>query len=236
MKKTLAAACAVAGLALAGTAAQAQLVVHDPTSYVKLIAQAQTALDQLGELKTRVQQGQELFTSLNEASIVSGIAGQLGAPELRQMLPDISALTAAAKGDLASLGKIGQRADEIRADMRLYTPTEGDPLGADIEAAGDRAARDLALGEAVATAGAERLEGLKALEAAIDSAPNARAVMDLQARAMTEQAMIANDQMRLQGLAMAQAAEDRLQAQRERERMMAERAARMAAFKRGFAG
>jgi type IV secretion system protein VirB5 len=210
------------------------MIVHDPTSYVKLVAQAQTALDQLNELKTRVQQGRELFTSLNEASIVSTIAGRLGVPELREMLPDISALTAAAKGDLTSLGKIGQRADKIRMAARLYTPAEDDPLGADVEAAGDRAARDLALGEAVATAGKERLDGLKELQAAIDSAPNARAVLDLQARATTEQAMIANDQMRLQGLAMAQAAEDRLQAQRERERMMAEREARMAAFKRGF--
>ena len=235
MKKKLVAATAAAGLVLAGTGAQAAMIVHDPTSYAKLITQAQTALDQLNELKTRVQQGRELFTSLNEASIVSAIAGQLGVPSLREFLPEIDALTKAAKGDLASLGKIGQRADEIRADMRLYTPPDGDEIAADIEAAGDRAARDLALGEAVATAGKERLEGLKELQAAIDSAPNARAVMDLQARAATEQAMIANDQMRLQGLAMAQAAEDRLQTQRERERMMADRAARMAAFKRGFA-
>lgn len=236
MKKKLVAASAALILGVGATAAQAQMIVHDPTSYVKLIAQAQTALDQLNELKTRVQQGQELFTSLNEASIVSTIAGQLGVPSLREFLPEIDALTAAAKGDLASLGKIGERADEIRSAARLYTPANGDEIGADIEAAGDRAARDLALGEAVSTAGKERLEGLKELQAAIDSAPNARAVLDLQARATTEQAMIANDQMRLQGLAMAQAAEDRLHAQRERERMMAERAARMAAFKRGFSG
>ncbi len=236
MKKKLVAASAALILAVGATAAQAQMIVHDPTSYVKLIAQAQTALDQLNELKTRVQQGRELFTSLNEASIVSTIAGQLGVPSLREFLPEIDALTAAAKGDLASLGKIGERADEIRSAARLYTPADGDEIGADIEAAGDRAARDLALGEAVATAGKERLEGLKELQAAIDSAPNARAVLDLQARATTEQAMIANDQMRLQGLAMAQAAEDRLQAQRASERMMAERTARMAAFKRGFSG
>ncbi|MBI1198936.1 MAG: type IV secretion system protein [Phenylobacterium sp.] len=234
MKKMLVAASAALVLSLGTSSAQAQMIVHDPTSYAKLIAQAQTALDQLNELKARVQQGRELFTSLNEASIVSTIAGQLGVPELREFLPQIDALAAAAKGDLASLGKIGQRADEIRAGLRLYTPADGDQIGAEIEAAGDRAARDLALGEAVATAGAERLEGLKALQAAIDSAPSARAVLDLQARAATEQAMVANDQMRLQGLAMAQAAEDRLQAQRERERMMAEREARMAAYKRGF--
>lgn len=234
MKTKLVAAAAALSLVLAGSAAQAAMIVHDPTSYAKLIAQAQTALDQLNELKTQVTQGKQLFDSLNTASLVNVIAPQLGLPELRGMLPDITALTAAAKGDLSALGKIGARADEIRAQARLYTAADGDAIGAEIEATGMRAARDLALGEAVATAGAERLRGLEELQRAIDAAPNARAVLDLQARAATEQAMIANDQMRLQGLAMAQAAEDRLQAQRERERMMAAREARMAAYKRGF--
>ena len=49
-----------------------------------------------------------------------------------------------------------------------------------------------------------------------------------------EQAMIANDQMRLQGLAMAQAAEDRLQRHRELERAKAESAARMALYRSSF--
>lgn len=234
MKTRLVAATAALTLGLGATTAQAAMIVYDPTSYAKLIEQAKTALDQLNELKAQVQQGKQLFDSLNTASGVGQIASQLGLPSLREMLPDVSALAAAAKGDLASLGAIGTRADAIRGANRLYTPADGDQLGTELEAAGMRAARDLALGEAVSTAGAQRLEGLKTLQQAIDAAPNARAVLDLQARATTEQAMIANDQMRLQGLAMAQAAEDRLQAQRERERMAAAREARMALYRQGF--
>lgn len=224
MKTRLVAATAALVIGLGATTAQAAMVVYDPTSYAKLIEQAKTALDQLQEMKAQVQQGRELFDSLNEASGVGAIASQLGVPSVREFLPD----------DLSALGEIGTRAQAIRAASRLYTPTEDSSLGAEVEEAGMRAARDLALGEAVASAGGERLEGLKTLQAAIDTAPNARAVLDLQARAATEQAMIANDQMRLQGLAMAQAAEDRLQAQRERERMIAAREARMAAYRRGF--
>lgn len=234
MKTRLIAAAAALALALAGTNAQAAMIVHDPTSYAKLIAQAQTALDQLNELKAEVLQGKQLFDSLNTASGVGKIAAELGLPSLREVLPDIGAFAAAAKGDLGSLGAIGSRADAIRTASRLFTPPADDALGAELEASGMRAARDLALGEAVSTAGAQRLEGLKTLQQAIDAAPNARAVLDLQARAATEQAMIANDQMRLQGLAMAQAAEDRLQAQRERERMAAARDARMALYRQGF--
>lgn len=234
MTKPLAAAACASALLLYGPGAQAAMIVHDPTSYAKLIAQAQTALNQLDQLKSQVQQGRDLFDSLNKGSVVSAIAPQLGLPSLRDVVPGFQAFSAAAKGDLKALGAIGVRADEIRASARLYSAPPGDRAGADLEAAGDRIARDLAVGEAVASAGAERLEGLKALQRAIDVAPNARAVLDLQARAQTEQAMIANDQMRLQALAMAQAAEDRLETQRARERMTSSRQARMALYRSGF--
>jgi len=234
MKRSLITIALVGAVTLGGSAAHAQLAVYDAASYAKLIQQATTAVSQLNELKAQVAQGQQLFSSLNDASGVSKIASALGVPSLRSFLPDTSAFTAAAKGDFTALGAIGVKADAIRFANRLYTAPADDPQSADLEAAGQRAARDLALGQSVTDAGAQRLEGLKDLQAAIDTAPNARAVMDLQARATTEQAMIANDQMRLQGIAMAQAAEDRLQAQRGRERMLAAREARMAAYKQGF--
>jgi type IV secretion system protein VirB5 len=234
MKRPLITIALVGGLAFGGSSAHAQLAVYDATSYAKLIEQATTAVNQLNELKTQVTQGQQVLSSLNDASGVSKIASALGVPSLRSFLPDTSALSVVVKGDFSALGAIGAKADAIRSANRLWTAQPDDPLGPDIEAAGQRAARDLALGQSVTDAGAERLEGLKDLQAAIDTAPNARAVLDLQARATTEQAMIANDQMRLQGIAMAQAAEDRLQAQRERERMLAAREARMAAYRQGF--
>ena len=62
--------------------------------------------------------------------------------------------------------------------------------------------------------GDQRLDGLETLRPALDTAPNARAVLDLRPALTAEQAMIQNEQMRLQGLAMAQAAEERLEAQR----------------------
>lgn len=234
MKRSLITIALVGAVTLGGSGAQAQLAVYDATSYAKLIEQATTAVNQLNALKTQVTQGQQLFSSLNDASGVSKLASALGVPSLRSFLPDTSALSAVVKGDFSALGAIGAKADGIRSANRLYTPSADDPRGADLEASGQRAARDLALGQSVSDAGAQRLEGLKDLQAAIDAAPNARAVLDLQARATTEQAMIANDQMRLQGIAMAQAAEDRVQTQRDRERMLAARDARMAAYKQGF--
>lgn len=226
---------AVATLILAGgaSAAHAAMIVHDPTSYAKLIQQAKTALDQLNELKAQVQQGEKLFQSLNEASNVGQIARELGLPAVRQALPELAALQAAARGDLTALGPLGARIDAIRRAHRVTDPAAG-PLDEGLEEAGRRAARDLAVGEAAISAGGERLKGLVVLQDAIDRAPTARAVLDLQARALTEQAMIANDQMRLQGLAMSQAAEARLKAQQDHERMAARRAARMDVYRGAF--
>jgi type IV secretion system protein VirB5 len=234
MKYRLAAAAALALVLASSSGAQAAMLVYDPTSYAKLIEQAKTALDQLNQLKSQVTKAQQLFDSLNTGSGIAAIASELGMPGLREVLPDVTALAAAAKGDLKDLGAIGERADTIRAATRLYTAVTGDPRGADLEAAGERAARDLALGEAIATAGSKRLKGLESINAALDGAPNARAVLDLQARAVAEQAMIANDQMRIQGLAISQAAEQRLADQRDRERMLSELDADAAVFKRSF--
>lgn len=214
--------------------ANAQMIVHDPTSYASLIREAQTALDQLNELKAQVGEARRLYDGFNTGSGAGALAAVLKTPELRALVPDLDRYVAAAKGDLEALGALGRAASELRTSARLYTAAPDDARGQDIERAGDRAARDLALGQAVAAGGAGRLEGLLQLAGALDTAPNARAVMDLQARLAAEQAMIANDQMRLQGLAMAQAAEARLQTQRDRERAEAAAAARLQLFRRGF--
>lgn len=232
--RAVAALLAVVSLATANTA-RAQQIVYDPSAYGKLIEQAQTALRQLEQLKAQVEQGERLYDAFNHGSGVNGLATVLSSPALRAVLPDASAFLDAAKGDLAALPRIGATAALIRRANRLFTPPAGDPQGEDLETAGNRVARDLALGETVADAAARRLAGLQELQSDLDAAPNARAVMDLTARLSAEQAMTANDQMRLQALAMAQAAEARLARQRELERVAAGHAARLAAYRQGFA-
>ena len=234
MTRRLSAAAAAIALTVAAGGARAQEIVYDPTAYGKLIEQAQTGLQQLERLKDQVTQAQRLYDGFNQASGVNSLATALSSPTLRAVLPDVSTFVNAAKGDLSALGQIGARAAQIRNANRLYASAPSDTGGQELESAGNRAARDLALGESVADAGAQRLAGLQQLQGALDTAPNARAVMDIQARLSAEQAMIANDQMRLQGLAMSQAAEARLARQREQERIAAENAARLKLYREGF--
>jgi type IV secretion system protein VirB5 len=219
--KTLAVFGAAALLCAAGPA-RAQIVVYDPTSYAKILQQAQTALNQLQQLQQQVAQGQQLLTSLNQISNVNALASSLQQPAMRAFLPNADAFVSAARGDLAALGAIGARAQAIRDANQIYSPPPGDRD--DVAAAG----------ETVVDTATSRLTGLKQLQSALDTAPNARAVLDLQARIAAEQAMIANDQMRLQGLAMMQAAQEQVQTQRERERAAAASDARLALFRKAF--
>ena len=233
-------AALVAAFALSPAVAQAQHIVHDPTAYAKLVEDARTALQQLRALQAQVEQGQALLDSLNSISDVNSLASALGLPEVRNPLPDLRSLRAAANGDLAALGDLADRADAIRRETRLYTPPTGDLPTAEsyyrdsLERSGARTARDLAIGEAVSEASDQRLEGLETLRRALDAAPNARAVMDLEARLAAEQALIQNEQLRLQGLALTQSAEARLEEQRAREQAEAARTARQAAYERAF--
>lgn len=235
------AAAALAGAVLvAAPAAQAQYVVHDPRALAQMIEDARTGLEQLQALQAQIEEQRALFESLNEISDVNGLAEALGLPEIRNPLPDTRSLRAAAEGDLSALGALAERADAIRRETRLFTPSseglsEADAYYRDsLERAGARTARDLAIGEAVGAASDRRLEGLETLRRALDTAPNARAVMDLEARLAAEQVLIENEQLRLQGLAVTQAAEARLEEQRNRERAEAARAARQATYERIF--
>lgn len=240
IRHRVAAAGVVALLLIPGPTAQAQQIVHDPTAFAQMVKDARASLEQLQALQSQIAQQQALFDSLNDLSDVNRLAQSLGLPEVRTPLPDLSALRAAAEGDLSALGDLADRAETIRRDTRLYTappdaPSEADAFYRDsLERAGARTARDLALGEAVGQASDRRRDGLETLRQALDTAPNARAVMDLEARLAAEQALIQNEQLRMQGLALTQAAEARLEEQRARERAEAARAARQAAYARVF--
>lgn len=238
MTKSRLPAAALAALALVAQPAHAQHIVHDPTSYAKLVEEARTALEQLRALQQQVEQGQALLDSLNSLSGVNALADELGLPDVRRPLRE---LQAAADGDLDAVGALAERADAIRRQTRLHTPPAdgADSVAAayyreSLERAGARTARDLAVGEAIAAAADRRVEGLEDLRRSLDTAPNARAVMDLQARLAAEQALIDNEQTRLQGLAITRDAEARLEAQQARERAEAARAARMRLYEQAF--
>lgn len=237
-----------AALVMAAQPAAAQLqIVHDPTSLAKSLAEYK---NQLTELRNQVEngrqmisQGERLFDSFNEISNIADLGRTLDKPTLRQFMPeDTRALGRAMEGDWGALGQLGERASAIREDTRAWTPDGGDMTEADrlyregLDRRGNMAARDIAVGEHIDQTATDRLEGIAELRRALDTADSARAVMDIQARLAAENAMIANDNMRLQGMAMRAQAERELEAQRYEEEQQQRRTDRRRAYEAIIAG
>ncbi|CAN7646390.1 type IV secretion system protein [Phenylobacterium sp. LjRoot225] len=228
--------------AIFGAAVPAQaMVVTDPGAYVRMLQQLNQARAQLVELKSQVAQGKQLYDGFNKLTQINSIASVLNNPALRQYLPaEVRDTTRLLNGSLSDLGSIGTRATSIRSANRLFTPvTTG--LSASqqyyqdtLEKSGDLAARDIALGESAFKTAAERQAGLDELRQRLSSATTAKEVMDLQTRIAAEQALINNDQMQLQGLAMMQEAERRMAEQRDREQTAMRNRQTMDDYKAGF--
>jgi type IV secretion system protein VirB5 len=86
----------------------------------------------------------------------------------------------------------------------------------------DRIARQTgvkhSMGQAVYDTASQRIDALEELRTRISSATDVKETLDLSARLQAEQALLQNDVLRMQGLAMIQQARTDMDSQRERER------------------
>jgi type IV secretion system protein VirB5 len=185
--------------------------VFDASNTAQAIQQVQQGVQQLQQLKAQLDQAQQLYQSLNQISNVGDIAQLLGNPTLRQYLPPEfsqlqGVLTASTTDDYLNLA--GRAASLY--DQNSVKPGD-DYYNQELARIGTRSAGETSLAQQIYDAANARLQGLQQLQAKVaDPSNDARAVADLQARVQAEQALIANDQMRLQGLAMLQQAQIRM--------------------------
>ena len=238
-------AAAAALMMAAAAPAQAQLglgqIVSDPGAYARFASELTELQRHYETLQQQLSQGKQLYDDFNKLTDVNSLAGALNNPALRRYLPaEVQDTSRLLNGSLTDLGSIGSRATSIRDANRLFTPvTSGlSPVEQyyqdSLVKSGDRAARDIALGESAYQTAAQRQAGLDELRLALNNATTAKEVMDLQARIAAEQALINNDQMQLQGLAMMQEAERRLAEQQDREKLADQLQRSMNEFKAGF--
>lgn len=213
--------------------APAAMVVHDPTNYVKLVEQAQTALQQLQNLRDQVEQTRRLVQTLDESGDLDGLLEALSHTTAGQKLPDAAALGQLLDGGSAS-GGLASRARDIRQARRVIPEDHRNDHWTALEAAGRRAARDLALAEAASRAAGEHAATLRQMTEGVAQAQTARDVLDLQAYAASAQVQATNDLLHLQALSMAQAAEADLARQTEIETAALARAERMALYRASF--
>jgi type IV secretion system protein VirB5 len=214
-------ATTLVGILASPAAAQ---VVFDPSVFARqldqlvemkkqvdsLTSQLQVARDQLSEAK-------RLYDSVNKLTNANDIGALLNTPQFRKVLPqqfsEIEKLVAGQGG-----GSFANAVDQYLTQNRAYAGNGNSYYQSELDRIAREAGAKHSLGQAVYDTASQRIDALEELRKRVSSASDAKEVLDLSARLQAEQALLQNDVLRMQGLAMIQQARGDMDAQREREK------------------
>jgi type IV secretion system protein VirB5 len=192
----------------------------DVSTYAQTLATVKNTLAAVEQAKAQVAEAQRLYASMNKLTNVNGIATVLNDSAVRNVLPaEARDMTKLMSGDLSSTGAVGDRAktilDQYRVDVGLSSSDADQGYQAAIDRTNGQAATQAAIADTAYDVANQRTRGLEELRTSLDSATDAKEVMDLQARIAAENAHIANDQMKLQSIAMREQAAQTLKIQQD---------------------
>ena len=219
---------ALVGAALGSVGARpasAQVAVFDPSVFARqfeqlteMKRQAEALAAQLRVAEGQLAQGKQLYDSFNRVTGAAEIAGLLNSPQFRKVLPpEFSQIEGLIAG--SGSGPFASTLDGYLAQNRVHTANPGNSFyAAELDRIARRTGAAHSLGQAVYDTASRRIDELDRLRQEIGRAGNAKEVLDLQARIQAESALLQNDVLRMQGLAMIQRAQGDMDAQRERER------------------
>jgi len=219
----------IGGLAISVPAFAQGIPVHDSSTFLQTLSTVKNTLSIIEQGKQQISQATDMFNSVNKLTNVNQIASSLNTDAVRHLLPsearDIQRLMSS---NMTGLGTLGTAAGRIRSNNRVELPElRSDATAFErsnryaISRNGDMAARDAAIAEAAYGVTAQRTTGLEVLRSSLDTASDAKDVMDIQARVGVENAHIQNDAVQLQALTMRQLAEQRIRSQQESEQILA---------------
>jgi type IV secretion system protein VirB5 len=200
-------------------------IVFDPSVYARqfeqlteLKKQVDTLTSQLKVAQDQLNQAKQLYDSFNKRTNANDIGALLNTPRFRKVLPqqfaDIEKLLAG-----QGSGNFANSIIQYLNQNRAYAGNNGNSY---YQSELDRIARQTgakhSMGQAVYDTASQRVDALEELRSRISSATDAKEVLDLSARLQAEQALLQNDVLRMQGLAMIQQARVEMDGQREREK------------------
>lgn len=200
-------------------------VVFDPSVFarqfdqlIEMKRQVETLSSQLKVAQDQLAQAKQLYDSFNKLTNANDVASLLNSSEFRKYLPgEFSQIEGLIKG--SGSGGFASSIDSYLSQNRVYTENPGNSFYASEL---DRIARQTgvkhSLGQAVYDTASRRIDQLEELRRQISASKDAKEVLDLSARLQAEQALLQNDVLRLQGLAMIQHAQADMDVERERER------------------
>ena len=207
--------------ALAGlpgpSVAQQGVPVFDAGAIAKHVEQIGKLTEQIKTMQAQLTQAKQLYESFNKLTDVNDVASLLSSSEFRKYLPkefgEIEKLVSGGGGSLA--GVIDRYLDQNRA-------YQGGDANSFYRGELDRIARQTgakhSIGQSVYDTASKRIDELEELRRKITTAKDAKDVLDLSARIQAEQAILQNEVLRMQGLAMVQQARGDMDGQRQKER------------------
>ena len=217
-------------LSLSTTAHAQGVPVVDTTA----IANAKVEfVKEIAQMVEELEQAKALYASINGLTDMDSIVSALNSPDVRELLgPDAMQIASDFDIDLNDLGDLAGKAQ----DAADFSALDGANIDADdfyqseLNRIRNQSARDTAVGDRIVSLSDDRLAGLEQLRSKIGTVSTQKEVDALNARIAVEQAMLQNDTNRIQGLAMLQQAQAKVEEQRQTEVAAQRRAKESAAF------
>ncbi len=214
MKIRVMALCAAAAFAapmtLSSPAAAQGLAVHDNANLLQQVQAVKQALQVVAQGKAQIAEAQKLYQDLNKLTDIPRLAQQLKTDALRQLNTSTGSLKGFGTGNLDVVGAARGKADSVYRGLLAQLGVGGSEQS---RAAFDLNARNIGiqagLAENIGAAVTSRTQGLEQLRGRLASAGTSKEVADLTARLNLESASMQNDQLRLQAIALQQAAQVR---------------------------
>lgn len=215
-KMILAGASALAILVTIAAPASAQLTtVFDPSNHTQALNQVRELQRQYRAMQQQLQTAKTTLDSLKHLpdQAVREIGQRMNVDQFRNALPDVSNVDNMLTGE-----RLGAQAQRFLERNRVYKPDGSDFSAGELERNAQSVANSQSLASGLYHSATNRIQALRSLEGALATAPDAKAVADIQARVATEQAYIQSQQVQAQALQMWQEAQRRNEGQRREER------------------
>lgn len=221
MHKLLQAGMVMAALgAMLPGAVQAQRIVYDPAIYGQALQQVTQLSQQLAVMQQQYQQLMQTYQAIAHLpqTELNQLGQQLNVATLRNALPAQSTvLGTIMNGSSAGTGNLAAATQTYLNQNHVYTPTAQDFQAQEMQRNASSIAGVQGMASTLYQSAADRVTALQGIESQLASAPDTKAVADIQARLSAEQTYIQAQQVQAQSLAMWQASQQRNQEQRLQE-------------------
>ncbi|TLZ55705.1 MAG: type IV secretion system family protein [Gammaproteobacteria bacterium] len=203
-------------------AAQAQFAVIDVASLAQLMSQVRTLEQQVATARNQLTQEQAEFQAITGGRSMERL---LGGTARNYLPPSWESLGSALQGTAGAYPGLAKDLVRSLADVSVLSPAQVAALspqaGAQLRAQRQSAALLQALTREALVNSSSRFAAIQQLIDAIARAGDQKAILDLQARIAAEVGMLQNEQTKLQVLFQSAEAQQRANAQRLGELMMA---------------